>query len=553
MNKLWFTLFASLAVFTATAQPHWHLNRNNLRDVVPDTVQTVSFPLSIAKTTAGVWDFSALEPIGEAPVTHLQVAGQSVDMLEEKTAFHFTAQPEGNYFSGWENDFKQVELLETYNKLPYPLYVGRRIASDYTATGLFINTGMPTFITGKYEMEVLDEGNILLPGGHERCAARYIKAIDSYTETGSGITNAVIEKHLWYVPYYSFPIFVTTQIAYEYNGKPYDTLRTAYYTLNPMPQPLVCTMNDTSICLGQSIQIIATGNGNFYWRENITGSAFQPFTNTVVTPQTTTTYIFMAEDEQCNSQPAFDTLTVYVEVAPTLFIANRNISHCVHTHLYLNAISNVSVQWFERNNCGELIPVEGNLVYPEKSTVYIAQAGNSCLTLTDSVTVSIIPMEAPEMNIIASGKDVIFDIENFAANHFYYTLNFGDGSPSDNRPLSLHHYAASGSYTAVLILNDKRTGCEASFEYPVIIDENNSNPMILYPNPADYVLNVIVPSGIIFYRIISISGTSIYNETTRPGNETAVQINITNLPQGQYILQLHTLNGPLTGVFIKAQ
>jgi hypothetical protein len=553
MNKLLLTLFALPAVFAAAAQPHWHLDRNNLRDVAPDTVQTVTFPASIAKTTAGVWDFSALEPLGEALISRLQVSGQAVDIVEEETAFHFTAQPDGNYFLGWENDFKEVNLHEAYNKLPYPLYVGRRVSANYTASGLFINTGMPTFITGNYEMEVLDEGTILLPGGHRRCAARCIKTIDSFSETGGGITDVLIEKHLWYVPYYSFPIFVTTQTTYEYNGKPYDTLRTAYYTLNPMPQPFIRTMNDTTICLGQTVEITATGRGNFYWRENVSGNTFQSFDNIVITPQTTTTYIFKAEDEQCNTQPAFDTLTIHVEIAPTLLLGNREIAHCARTQLYLNATSNMPVQWFEHNDYGELTPIEGNLAEPEKSTVYIAQAGNSCLMLTDSLTVSIIPMEAPVMTIIASGKDVIFDIENFSANHFYYNLNFGDGSPPDYRSMSLHHYASTGSYTAALTLTGKQTGCEASFDYPIVIDENDNNPMILYPNPAHYVLNVIAPSGITFYRIIDISGTSIYNESTRPGNETAVQINIVNLPQGQYLIQLNTLDGPLTRVFIKAQ
>ena len=320
-----------------------------------------------------------------------------------------------------------------------------------------------------------------------------------------------------------------------------------------MPQPAIKAINDTTICLGQSIEITATGRGNFYWRENSSGNAFQSFNNITISPQATTTYIFMADDEQCNTQPAFDTLTIAVETMPTLLLSNHEISHCARMPMYLHAASNAELQWFERNEYDELIPVEGNLVYPEKTTVYIAQAGNSCLTLADSVTVSIIPMEAPEMTIIASGKDVIFDIENFSANYFYYNLNFGDGSPPDHRPLTLHRYAASGSYTAVLTLNDRRTGCEASFEYPIIIDENDSNPMILYPNPADYLLNVIAPSGITFYRIIDLSGMHIYNTTTLSGNETGIQINIINIPQGQYILQLNTLEGPLTRVFIKAQ
>jgi hypothetical protein len=357
---------------------------------------------------------------------------------------------------------------------------------------------------------------------------------------------------LWYAPYYSFPLFVTTQIAYVYNDKAYDTLRTAYYTLNPMPQPAIRTINDTTICKEQSITVTATGRGNFYWRENLPGSVFHPFNDTIITPQATVSYILMAEDEQCNTLPAYDTLTINVDIPPVLVLANHETSHCARTQMYLHATSNIPIQWFERNDYGELITVDES-VYFEKATVYIAQAGNSCFTLTDSVRVSVIPVEAPELNIIAVGKDVIFDIKNYAANHFKYNLNFGDNSPTDSRPVALHHYAATGSYTAVLTLTDKYTGCEAAFDYPVVIDEQDSNPLILYPNPVHYVLNVIAPSEILSYRIVDVSGQTTYRTSQRTGNETAVQIDVLTLPVNAYVLQMQTRNGWLSHTFIKAQ
>jgi hypothetical protein len=437
--------------------------------------------------------------------------------------------------------------------LLYPLYTGLRKASAYAASGLFTNTGIPTFITGNYELEVIDEGSILLPGGVERCAAHCVKTIDSYTETGGGITNVIIEKHLWYVPYYSFPLFVTTQTTYEYNGQPYDTLRTAWYTLNPMPQPAIRTINDTTICKRQAVEITALGRGNFFWRESRTGSAFQPFNNTMITPETTISYIFMAEDEQCNTQPAFDTLTIVVETSPELLLANRAIAHCSGMPLQLQAASNAPVQWFERNDYGELIFINDEVAYPEKSTMYIAQAGNTCGMVADSVMVSIIPVETPELKVIASGKDVIFDIENYLSSIFDYNLDFGDGSPTGHHAMSLHHYFTTGNYTVMLTATDKRTGCDAVLEYPLVVDEQDNNPILLYPNPAQHLLNVLAPSGITFYRIVDVSGISIYNEASRPGNETAVQINLMNLPQGQYLLQLNTLEGAFTSVFIKVQ
>ena len=553
MKKLLLFTLCLVSAIAVVAQPRWYFARQGSLPPPPDTVRTVSFPDSTLSGNNVLWDFSRLDTLDKIIISTTQTTGNQTDLIEGLNTFHFIAHPQGNYFLGWENNRKIVNLFEPYNKLPYPLIYGRRNSTAYNASGLYTRSGVTSMIDGSYVLEVDGQGDIILPDGRYLCNATRIKTTDSYVETSFNTTTVNIEKHLWYVPYYSFPVFVTVETAYAYSEGGSDTLRTAYYVINAMPSPVVHSITrDTTICLGQTVLLSAIGEGDFFWREADTTNPFVPFKDTLIQPAITTAYILMAEGQQCNAQPAYDTVTVTVEIAPTLFLANSNISHCARTHLYLNATSNVPVRWFERNDYGELTLIEGNLVEPEKTMVYIAQAGNSCLTLTDSVKVSIIPMEAPEMNIIVSGKDVIFDIENFSSNHFYYTLNFGDGSPSDNRPLSLHHYAASGSYTAVLTLSGKQTGCEASFEYPITIDENTGNPMILYPNPANYVLNVIVPSGITFYRIVDVSGISVYNESTRPGNETAIQINITNLPQGQYVLQLHTLNGPLTRVFIKS-
>ncbi len=553
MKKLLFILLLGLPA-TALAQPHWHYHRTGLGVVAPDTVQAIAYPHDALQKVGGVWDFSTLKPKGAVIVTSLQREGEMVEVLEEQTAFHFLARPGGNYFSGWENDFKAVSVHEPYNKLPYPFTVGRRDSTAYTAQGRYNNTGRSSFITGVYTTAVLGEGRLLLPGGQALCAALCVKSTERYTETGGGITEVSIEKYLWYVPYYSYPVMVTAQTAYTYNGAPYDTLRSAYYTHCRMPQPEIRTINDTTLCLGQSIALTATGRGSFRWREDRPGSSFQSFSDTLISPQRSISYIFMADDAQCDTHPAYDTLNILVQTIPSIRLKARTIAICPNTSLHLEAQSDAVLQWFEYNSHGALQALSSPVVSPEQASTYIVQADNAvCPAATDTLSVRFIPVDKPDMLIKASGEDVIFDIRDYDARTYAYSLDFGDGSTGENKAMHLHHYADTGAYTVVLSATSLQTGCTASKDYPLSLSTQDDNPLILYPNPADYLLNVIAPSGITFYRIIEVGGSQLYNQTHCSGQEKALQIDVSSLRQGQYLLQLNTLDGAFTQLFIKAQ
>lgn len=72
-------------------------------------------------------------------------------------------------------------------------------------------------------------------------------------------------------------------------------------------------------------------------------------------------------------------------------------------------------------------------------------------------------------------------------------------------------------------------------EMPLGVVEQNNSRFIVYPNPANEVLNVMHQQGEMFYQLITIDGKVI-----KSGSIENQQINISDLQSGIYLLQLNS-------------
>ncbi len=551
------TLFLSLGLMfaiTAATQPRWYFARenNNLRP--PDTVQTAAFPGITPGGKMQLWDFSRLNIDNKFIISEKQNNNEYTDIREDQTVFHYIARKEGNYYTGFDNARKSIKLHEAYNKLPYPLTFGLHLQIPYTASGLYAHSGVTSLIKGSHTLDVDGEGTVILPDGRQLCNATRLKTVDTYTETSYNTTTVNIEKYLWYVPYYSFPVFVTVETAYTYSEGGSDTLRAAYYTTNAMPAPFVSSINDTTICLGQSVRLSASGEGLLLWKKTGAATSFASFKDTLLHPTSSVSYVLMAAGEQCDTPTVYDTVNITVETRPSLQLENRNLTVCRNAPFSLQAVSASALQWYTLDGDGILTALDSNTVSLTADSRFVVKAyNNACTAVFDTLSVKTSGPPTPELTVLQSGGDVIFDVKQPEINKYFYLLDFGDGSPLANKTMQLHQYATAGTYTATLTLTDKLTGCTDNSLHSIIIDPEEELRMILYPNPATYLLNVITPSPILFYRIVDVGTQAIYQATQRPGQETGLQIEVGTLPTGAYMLQLQTLNGWISQVFIKAQ
>lgn len=83
---------------------------------------------------------------------------------------------------------------------------------------------------------------------------------------------------------------------------------------------------------------------------------------------------------------------------------------------------------------------------------------------------------------------------------------------------------------------------------PVGIDENNSNPLRIYPIPVSDVLNVSTTEAIYDVKIYNLQGKIVLSETKLSQNS---QIDVTSLSAGSYIFELNSSNGRQIKNFIK--
>jgi hypothetical protein len=354
------------------------------------------------------------------------------------------------------------------------------------------------------------------------------------------------------VPYYALPVFVTAQTAYEYTGGIRDTMQAAYYTTNTMPQAEVYSINDTTICVGREVLLTASGVGQLFWRNMTEDTDFAPFNDISVAPTVTTTYVFKAEIAPC-LQPAYDTVTVTVHAPPDLTVHTADATICQTDSIALRATSNYELQWYAHIPSGEPEPIVEYTVAPEITTRYIAVASHApCPSQSATVTITVLPVPEPVFFLEQSDNDVAFQIPALDKG-YSYIFDFGDRSQTVNQTEIAHQYLKRGVYYATLTIQRDNTSCTRSLTREIRINADAPGEFMIYPNPANHLINVIAPSEILYYRIVQVGRGEVLKEASLSGDETRIQITLQQLPLSVYVLQIRTRShGWMSKTFVKS-
>ncbi|MEA5140589.1 NHL domain-containing protein [Arcicella rigui] len=148
-------------------------------------------------------------------------------------------------------------------------------------------------------------------------------------------------------------------------------------TVNPKPATPTVASNNTSICLGTSAVLTATGcSGTVSWTGGLTGSSV------TVTPTKTTTYKALCTVNACKSDSSLVTTITVTPKPATPTIASNNASICLGTSAVLTA-----------TGCSGTVTWTGGLtgssvtVTPTKTTTYKALCTvNACRSDSSLVT-----------------------------------------------------------------------------------------------------------------------------------------------------------------------
>jgi hypothetical protein len=202
---------------------------------------------------------------------------------------------------------------------------------------------------------------------------------------------------------------------------------------------------DTSICIGESVQLNATGAVSYQWSPT-TNIDNPTIANPKVNPSSSVQYVVLGFDGVVCQR--YDTVNVKVYSYPTVD-AGPDLLHCMDEFLTLSA--NVSgqtrLEWAPATYLSDKFAMQPQ-VSVKAATRYVLSAWNNQCRTTDTVDVSVNPVV--DAKFTATPPSGIAPLEitftNLSTNAYFFTWDFDDAGAGSNTRNTTHTYLSEGRY-----------------------------------------------------------------------------------------------------------
>lgn len=254
---------------------------------------------------------------------------------------------------------------------------------------------------------------------------------------------------------------------------------TAFITLNVVEPPdVVLTPADTLICPGQSVQLLASGYGEYSFRwEPENGLSCTDCPNPVVTPTQDVTYTFVAEVPNC---PVGASATIRVQPPPTLApISSRAI--CLGTAVRLNNAFDpfTTYRWTSSTDPNFQSDDPLLTVAPLVTTTYTLTATRgTCPPVVANITLTVVlpPTAAagPDQTICMGTAANLSGTTGGSASTGTWTAtpNTGAFSPNANTLNATFTPAQPGTYVLLLTATDPANVCTTAATDELVLTVN---------------------------------------------------------------------------------
>ncbi len=159
---------------------------------------------------------------------------------------------------------------------------------------------------------------------------------------------------------------------------------TAQVTVTVNPLPVVNVGQDTTICIGDAVQLNATGGPSWSWSP-ATGLSDATIANPVATPVVTTTYILTVDDGTCVNA---DTIVVTVNPLPVAD-AGQDVQICFGDSVQLTGSGGTTYTWLPSTGLSD-DSIANPWANPVIDTEYVLTADNGGCIDTDTVFVTVL-------------------------------------------------------------------------------------------------------------------------------------------------------------------
>ena len=175
-------------------------------------------------------------------------------------------------------------------------------------------------------------------------------------------------------------------------------LRRDSVIISVLRPPTILASNDTSICVGQNVQLLANGASNFTWFP-VVGLSNPNISNPIATPTTTTQYIVSGfDDPGCIK---YDTVLVTVTPLPVFGINPSTQNLCIGDNFTINASGADNYSWFTSTQINLSSNSQLSGIATNSETYYVAMNENTC-NFTDTLSALINSYSRPVITIMKS-------------------------------------------------------------------------------------------------------------------------------------------------------
>ncbi len=210
---------------------------------------------------------------------------------------------------------------------------------------------------------------------------------------------------------------------------------TETFELSVQLAPVVELANDTTICLGQSVQLNFAEDENTTYTWTSTDPLFSDFNNPqpVVSPTETTTYTLTASNGVCDDFVGSVTVEVIGNILLDILPDDFFICPGSSTSIIAQAVGGSSEETFTwTGSDGTTYTGDSITVMPEDSTLYtlVYESGGGCTTITDSVLIEV------GDGVFPTGAEIIQEVPGdlFEGDSIILGVNYG--SPFDPSQLN---------------------------------------------------------------------------------------------------------------------
>lgn len=296
---------------------------------------------------------------------------------------------------------------------------------------------------------------------------------------------------------------------------------------------------NVKVCLGDTVQITATGGDSYTWTPN-TYLQCDTCDTTNAYPINTKDYIVMIYKDSLPC-PISDTLTVTVDSIPNIYIGG-DTALCIGQSATLNVMGSVSsYAWSTGATTSSIV------VSPTTNSNYfvVGTDGNTC---SDSAFYTLAVVAWPDTSVSGGGVGIPILSNDTTPGMVYQWIDCGNGntpiSGATTRTLSP---TTTGSY-AVILSNGycSDTSRCVIFTY-WSINEYTTNNYTVYPNPAADEVKITLNA---FTGNLKFTINNSIGEIIKTGYITGAIQNITlgDIPNGVYMLSIEGTKSKLITV-----